>query len=73
LINISDADLQEKINQISANFTELLNQDENQVGYNLLCEISILKQSIQSQPYGLKTLEETKISLDEDIYSTISQ
>jgi hypothetical protein len=74
LINLGEADLQQKINRISANFAKLLNQYENQLGYYLLCEISILKQSIESQPYGLsKILEETIISLDEDIYPTISQ
>jgi hypothetical protein len=51
-----------------------LNQDENQLAFDLLCEISILKQSILSQPCELsKTLEQTIISLDEDIYPTISQ
>jgi hypothetical protein len=47
---------------------------KTKLGYNMLCEFSILKQSIQSQRCGLsKTLEDTIINLDEDIYLTISQ
>jgi hypothetical protein len=51
-----------------------MNEDETQMRYNLHCEISILKQSIHSHSCKLlTTLEETVLSLDEEIFPTIAQ
>ena len=74
LVNVSDADLKQKVSQLSANFAKLLNEDEMQLSYHLQCKIPNLKQSIKSQSCKpFTTLEETVINLDEEIFPTISK
>jgi hypothetical protein len=56
LLNKGEADPQQKINRISTNFAKLLNQDENQQGYSLLCEILISSNPFSLNPMGYQKL-----------------